>query len=238
MEIPVWNPSYLAPILALSTLTIGFSLYHFVSLSEKLRARFITKYGSTKGPTQFLWFSRYLGCLSIGLIPFVLTLWVLDKSPADLGLSFKNTGTSLLWIGALACLIIPMNFFNARKPKNLSFYPNVREKKWTKGMVAHNAFTWIAYLFGYELMFRGLLLFTTVEFMGAWPAIILNTALYALVHIPKNLEETIGAVPLGLLLCLITLSTGTFWVAFGVHVCLALSNFFFSLRNHPEMQVS
>lgn len=105
-------------------------------------------------------------------------------------------------------------------------------------MVAHNAFTWIAYLFGYELMFRGLLLFTTVEFMGAWPAIILNTALYALVHIPKNLEETIGAVPLGLLLCLITLSTGTFWVAFGVHVCLALSNFFFSLRNHPEMQVS
>lgn len=105
-------------------------------------------------------------------------------------------------------------------------------------MVAHNAFTWIAYLFGYELMFRGLLLFTTVEFMGAWPAIILNTALYALVHVPKNLEETIGAIPLGLLLCLITLSTGTFWVAFGVHTCLALSNFFFSLKNHPEMRVN
>lgn len=238
MEIPTWNTSYLAPTLALSTLTIGFSLYHFVSLSETLKDRFIAQYGPIKGPTRFLWFSRYFGSLSIGLIPFVVALVVLQKSPADLGFSFDHTGTSLLWIGALSCLIIPMNFFNARKAKNLAFYPNVREKEWTKGMVAHNAFTWIAYLFGYELMFRGFLLFATVEFMGAWPAIILNTALYALVHVPKNLEETIGAVPLGLLLCLITLSTGTFWVAFGVHICLALSNFFFSLRNHPEMRVN
>ena len=104
-------------------------------------------------------------------------------------------------------------------------------------MIAHNAFTWVVYLFGYELMFRGILLFATVPIMGAWPAIILNTAFYAIVHMPKSRKETISAVPFGIVLCLITLTTGTFWVAFIVHCGLALGTFFFSLKINPEMKI-
>ncbi|MGW8121501.1 CPBP family intramembrane glutamic endopeptidase [Roseivirga echinicomitans] len=237
MQIPIWNPSFLEPILAIGLLTLGFSVYHFVSNSPKVKQGFIQKYGEVRGNTKAQWCFRYLGAMTIGIIPAILMMVILGKTPADYGVAFKNHTTSLYWIFGLAAIIIPMNFFNSKKEKNLAFYPNVREKEWTKAMVAKNAFTWVAYLFGYELMFRGLLLFATVPLLGEWPAIVVNAALYALVHVPKNLEETIGAVPLGVLLCLITLTTGTIWVAFFVHITLALSNFLFSLRHHPDMKV-
>ncbi len=237
MNFPSWNANFLEPILAFALVTIGFSVYHFVSISEKVKEKYLNRFGQERGNTKFLWMTRYLGAITIGILPAIILLIITGKSLDAYGIAFKNHGTSLAWIAGLACIIIPMNFFNSKKEKNLAFYPNVREKEWTKKMVATNAFTWVTYLFGYELMFRGLLLFATVPLMGEWPAIVLNAALYALVHVPKNLEETIGAVPLGIILCLITLTTGTIWVAFFVHITLALSNFFFSLKHHPEMKV-
>lgn len=237
MDIPIWKSDFLEPVLAIALVTVGFSIYHFYSLSDKVKQGFIKKFGETRGNTRAIWAHRYVGAMTIGVIPAIIMILWLGKSPADYGVAFKNHDISLYWIFGLALIIIPMNFFNSKKEKNLAFYPNVREKEWTKVMVAKNAFTWCAYLFGYEIMFRGLLLFATVPLLGEWPAIILNAALYALVHVPKNLEETIGAVPLGIILCLVTLTTGTIWVAFFVHITLALSNFFFSLRHHPEMKV-
>jgi len=237
MQIPIWNPSFLEPILAITLVTVGFCVYHFISISPKVKQSFVAKYGEVRGNTKAHWFFRYLGAMTIGIIPAIIMMTILGKGPSDYGVTFKNHETSLYWIFGLAAVIIPMNFFNSKKEKNLAFYPNVRAREWTKGMVAKNAFTWVAYLFGYELMFRGLLLFGTVSLFGEWPAIVLNVAIYILVHVPKNLEESIGAIPLGLLLCLITLTTGTIWVAFFVHITLALSNFLFSLRHHPDMKV-
>lgn len=237
MNIPPWKAEYLEPVLAIILLTAGFSIYHFVSISDKVKQSYVNKYGEIRGNTKATWFYRYLGAMTIGIIPTIIMLVWLKRDLVYYGVAFKNHDISMYWILGLAAIIIPMNFFNSKKEKNLAFYPNVREKEWTKSMVAKNAFTWCAYLFGYELMFRGVLLFSTVPLLGEWPAIALNAALYALVHVPKNLEETVGAVPLGIVLCLITLTTGTIWVAFFVHITLALSNFFFSLRHHPEMKV-
>ncbi len=237
MNVPSWDASYLESTLAMALVTAGFSVYHFVSISDKTKDRFFSKYGEEKGNTKMIHFTRYLGAMTIGIIPAIIMVLVMGKSFGDYGLKFQNGLTSLYWILGIACIVVPMNFFNSKKEKNLAFYPNVREKVWSKKLVAINAFSWCAYLFGYEFMFRGLLLFSTAALIGDWPAIVLNAAFYALVHVPKNLAETVGAVPLGILLCLITLTTGTIWVAFFVHITLALSNFFFSLRHHPEMSV-
>lgn len=234
MEIPVWKALYLEPVLVLILFIVGFSVYYFVSISKKLRNRTIQQYGKD---TSFIHFSRYLGGLSIGIIPAIVMILVTGNSMSYYGLAGGNGLLSFYWTIGIACIVIPMNYFNTRKEKHLAFYPNVREKEWPRRLVILNAFTWVFYLFGYELMFRGLLLFGTVSLMGPWPAIVLNVVLYVLVHVPKNLEESIGAVPLGVLLCLITLTTGTIWVAFFVHCILALSNFFFSLKHHPDMKV-
>jgi membrane protease YdiL (CAAX protease family) len=78
-------------------------------------------------------------------------------------------------------------------------------------------------------------LFPIYQLVGLWPAIAINVALYAATHIPKGIEETIGAVPLGIVLCILTLQTGTLWIAIFVHVALAWTNSLTALKFHPDI---
>ncbi len=114
-------------------------------------------------------------------------------------------------------------------------YPQIRDNPWTIKTVVINAGSWLAYLIAYEFLFRGLVLFTLYSALGFWPAIVITTSLYVLVHIPKGLKESIGAIPFGLVLGLITLEAGSIWPAFFIHAILALSTDHFALRAHPDM---
>lgn len=140
-----------------------------------------------------------------------------------------------LWLAILLPFPILMAFFSSRKPRHRLQYPQVREKVWGVRLVVIDLLFWSLYLLGYEMFFRGVLLFGLVEVFSPWTAIIINTVIYALVHIPKGAGETFGAIPLGVLLCIITLTTGNFWIAFLVHVAMAWSNELFSLRHHTEI---
>ena len=42
---------------------------------------------------------------------------------------------------------------------------------------------------------------------------------------------------MGFALCLLTISSGTIWIAFIVHVVIAWTNSFTALKFHPEMQL-
>jgi membrane protease YdiL (CAAX protease family) len=42
------------------------------------------------------------------------------------------------------------------------------------------------YIFGYELLFRGIVWFTCFEAFGFWPALLINLFLYAVVHLQKK----------------------------------------------------
>jgi membrane protease YdiL (CAAX protease family) len=80
-------------------------------------------------------------------------------------------------------------------------------------------------------------LFSCEKAFGAWPAIAVNVAVYSFVHLPKGKKETIGAIPLGFILCFLTLNTRNIWAAYWIHVVLALSNEWISLAIHPDMEV-
>jgi membrane protease YdiL (CAAX protease family) len=82
------------------------------------------------------------------------------------------------------------------------------------------------------------LLFLCYYSLGFWPAVAVNIALYATTHIPKGAGETIGTFPYGLLLCYVTISTGSILVAFTTHFVMALSNDIFSIYHSKEMTFS
>ena len=131
--------------------------------------------------------------------------------------------------------MILVTAFNAKNPKNLIQYPQIKAKKWTKKTMILNLLSWAIYLFGYEFYFRGLLLFPIAEELGLWPAIAINIALYTGTHLPKGLTETIGAIPFSVILCLLSLSTGTIWIAFSLHICMSWTNAILSFRHNSEM---
>lgn len=178
---------------------------------------------------------RISGVFLYGLVPVVLIVFIF-KNPASLyGFEMKNSLITGITVLVLLFIVVPVSLFTSRSPENLAFYPQIREKKWTSSLLLLSALSWIAYLLAYEFMYRGFLLFSCYHAFGTWPAIIINTSLYSLTHLVKNKWEGVGAFFIGIILCVLVLHIGSLWVAFYVHVIMALSNEWFSIRAHPEM---
>ena len=174
-------------------------------------------------------FMRLCGMVLFGLIP-VLFLWILPGyTISQLGLNMNRFAGSLIWIVILGAFLISMNFFLTRNPKNVKNYPQIQKESWSFYFILINTLSWAGYLFAYEFMFRGLLLFPLVNHLGIATAIILNTILYSATHFYKGMHEVIGAIPLGIVFCLLTIEYGNIWIAFFSHLCLALSCEYFAL---------
>ena len=230
------QPNDFPTVLVVGLLTIGFVTYWFIAESPALRQRVFDRYTPERASTYWVLFQKACGFFFLGVVPLVVVLPTLSYSLADYGLSFANTSTSLIWVLGLACVIFPLNISAARRPANLAYYPMIRVQRWNTKLVLLNGIATTAYLFAYELLFRGIVLSVCVATLGVWPAIAVNIALYSTTHLPKGPAETIGAIPFGLLVCYITLTTGTIWVAVVVHVILSLSNDYLSVRYNPNMQ--
>jgi membrane protease YdiL (CAAX protease family) len=233
-----WKTGDLKAFLPIILSLVFFVIYWFVAQSEKIKASFYAKHDFDSASIKHIFFTKYFGFISMGVLPLIISLLFLKGStPADYGLTIlpETTIFSLVWTLGLCALVVPLAYISAKKPKNLVNYPQIRAKVWTKKTVFINALGWALYLFGYEMLFRGTLLFPLVDVVGVWPAIAVNIALYSATHIPKGLDETIGAVPLGLVLCILTLQSGTIWIAFLVHVALAWTNSFTALKFHPDI---
>jgi membrane protease YdiL (CAAX protease family) len=233
-----WKTTELKSVLPIMLSLVFFVTYWFVAQSDQIKNHFYRKHPFDVASVKHIFFTKYMGFFSMGIAPTVICLIVLPEfSLKDYGLCIlpETTLFSLLWISILCVLVIPLAYFSAKKPKNLINYPQIRAKQWTNKTVFINILGWTIYLFGYEFLFRGTLLFPLVTSLGVWPAIAINTAMYSATHIPKGLDETLGAIPLGIVLCVLTLLSGTIWIAFIVHVAMALTNSFTALHFHPDI---
>lgn len=233
-----WKKGELLSVLPILLAFTSFISYWFIAQSKKIKDTFYRKYDSNTASAKHIFFTKYIGFFCMGIIPLFICLHYLEETTlADYGVTFipETLLFSISWILGLSVLVIPLAFISAKKPENLINYPQIRATKWTRKIFYINLLGWAIYLFGYELLFRGILLFPLVKTIGIWPAIAINIALYSATHIPKGLTETIGAIPLGLVLCLLTLASGTIWIAFFVHVALAWTNSLTALKYHTEI---
>ncbi len=94
----------------------------------------------------------------------------------------------------------------------------------------------IGFLLSYEFFFRGVLFFGTLEFTGVNESILINVFFYASIHMFHNKKELLGAIPFGILLCLITHYSNTILFAFIIHTALSLSYELPILFTHFKMQ--
>lgn len=221
---------------AVVLLATGFIAYFFGAFGQ-----FVERYWQGQGSQAYVYYrvlyQRYWGFLCLGFMPACLLFLGAGVWPLDYGLAKPPTHYDWLWIAGSALIIVPLSWQNARKPDNLAMYPQIRLYIWTWSVILHNALSWAAYLLAYEWLFRGFFLQAAARYLPVQTAIGLTTAIYALVHIPKGAKETIGAIPLGVLLGYLSLQTQTIWIAWLVHLTLALSNSYFSLYFHPEMHL-
>ena len=233
-----WNKSDINTFLPISLSIISFEIYWFTAKSDKVKAFFFDRFSFDQASVNYITFLRIVGFITMGLLTGILCLnFIPDYSLSDYGLTFKSdtiffTG---FWSLMLILLLIPLTYFSARKERNLINYPQIRARIWTKKIAYINIASWALYLLGYEFLFRGVLLFPLVEHLNVWTAVAINIALYSATHIPKGYEETIGALLLGFVLCMLTIASKMIWIAYFVHVALALTNSFTALKYHPDI---
>ena len=233
-----WTPTDMTVVVPILCALVFFVIYWFTAKSENIKSWFYQKYNFDNASANHIFFTKCVGFLSMGVVPAIVCLALIDGlTLADLGLTFyaQTAVFTLIWTVGLCALVVPIACISAKKPKNLINYPQIRAKIWTKGIYRKNLIGWALYLFGYELLFRGILFMPLIDPLGIWAAIAINVALYSATHIPKGLDETIGAIPLGAVLCLLTYASGTIWIAVIVHIAMAWANCLTALKHHPEI---
>ncbi|HFA48608.1 MAG TPA: CPBP family intramembrane metalloprotease [Bacteroidetes bacterium] len=219
---------------SISAVTLALMAYYFTIHSEPLHFYFTKKHGEEKAKVSWVFFQRMAGVFYFGIVPLLIAVSQ-NLGFEQIGLGIKNKAPFWGWVIGLSLLCVFINYFAAQKDDHLEIYPQVRRPvPWSRSLTFSSSLTLVLYTLAYETMFRGYLLFTCAGEMGAAPAIAVNTSIYALVHLPKGWKETVGAIPMGIVLCWLTLKTGNIWTAVAVHVALALSSEWFSLFFHGK----
>jgi membrane protease YdiL (CAAX protease family) len=223
--------------IAIAVTTVACLAQYSMSRSARINHWLQRHFNRETASVRKVLLHRWSGTILYGFVPLLVVLLGFDMPVSRFGLNADSLARTMIWWVPVAVLIIALNSFAVKSKQHLSQYPQIRASQWNSGLIILSALSWITYLAGYEFIFRGFLLFSCLESFGFWPAIVINISLYSLVHLPKGYRETIGSVIFGFLLCYATILLGSCWFAFLTHITLALSNEWFSLAYHPEMNL-
>lgn len=234
-----WQQNDIYSVLPVLLTCFFFTLYWFISQSDRIRRKFYDGNDPDEATVYHISFNRIAGFVLMGIFPLLICLILLPGytiTGFGLKLPPENPGFTAVAVILLALIMIPIVSGGARKPEIQEVHPQIRARIWTRKTALIDALTWALYLLGYETLFRGVLLFPLAEALGVWVAIAINIALYSAAHIPHGKAETIAAVPFGLVLCILTLYSGTIWIAFLAHLVNALTVSFSAMKYNPEMR--
>ncbi len=222
-------------LVVVATVSIGYLFHHWLTLENPPQKWLFKKHEPCPASLRSALFTRLSGVFFFGLIPMAVSLFLLEDHniPGTGPVHFTRT---LIWYLPCGALLILTIAFSPRSHSDIKQDQLIDCPEWNWPLLILSASGWTAYLLAYEFMFRGFFLFTAVENIGIWPAIVLNTCIYALVHLPRSSKLALGSIPLGIILCLGTLDTGTIWFAGLTHLTLALSNEWFTLKHHPRFK--
>ena len=225
----------LKAVFATCLVIAGYVFYYFLSESAKISTRFSERYSFEQSEIYRFLFQKLTGFLFLGVIPFFLffRFFALTKEGSFPGY-FPEWKTDTLLAVLHLCVVI-LAFLSARKAEVHTVVPGMRLSSWKPVHVLVSLLGWGIYLLAYEYIFREILLFAWAEAAGIFPAIMVNVVIYAIFHLHKGKLETLGSIPFGIILCLISLNAGSFLPALMLHFTLAASTEVFSIYHNPAM---
>ena len=155
----------------------------------------------------------------IGILLFGVTFLCLDTNYFALLTSFHHYTLNVTLI-SLMLIILTIVISRSSVLKTIAQYSS-NDKPFLGNGVLYFTLR-VIFLLSYELFFRGILLFTLIDVFGLISAIIINTLLYVIIHAFDSKSEIIGAIPFGVVLCLISYYSQSVILAFILHLSLSL----------------
>lgn len=219
----------------LAYFTLAFMFFFFSQGSKWIR-KLAKRMGDYPAQPEIqIYLEKSLGFVLFGLIPAIIFPIIFKTQLLDYGVRLPAAEKIWLWWLVPVGLFLVISVIRPKKSVNIDYYPQVRRKKWDSRRMSVNGFFWILYLAGYEFIFRGLLFFSALFAFGLMPALAINCTVYSLTHIPKGFREAVGAIFMGILLCIIAYNTHSVLIPLVLHVILALGNDISAVAANPEM---
>jgi membrane protease YdiL (CAAX protease family) len=223
-------------VTAIFSVILFFGLFYLLT-GRKVFNKLIVNRSVSQESKDFI-SDKLTGILLTGVLPFIVFILAIGTPVSEIGMKAGNMNRIGYLIAALMVITIVSAFFSSKSPDVQRSAPELRIRLWHARHIALSSMSWLIYLFGYELFFRGILWFLCFNAFGFWWALIINVALYSLVHVPKGKLVTYGAIPLGALFCTLSYFTGSFLPAFLIHSAMAISTELFSVYHSPGFRFS
>ncbi len=220
-------------VIILSTVIIYYFYYYFISsgMIEKYCNKMV---GNVQKEISKFFIKKVLGFLILGLIPLLLYNLLMNPDFGKFGISFIHFRNNFLIIFILIIVIAVVLFIN-QKTNNKHNSLQINLSEWNILLFMFNAAGWIIYLVGYELLFRGILLFECFNSFGFWPAIAINAAVYSAIHLVNGKDQTIGALIFGIVACYLTLIRGSVLIPIFMHISLSILSDYFSIWYNNDL---
>jgi membrane protease YdiL (CAAX protease family) len=233
----IFQNEKLLAVFAILSILILFFLYYYLT-SKRIFSNFFLKILSDSVSEENLKFvsDKVAGIIFTGIIPYFIFILIFKILPADAGFTAGRIYQIKLILAGLILVTLFVSFLSSKNQKIQDRSPELRIKTWHPGRLLLSSACWMVYIFGYEFFFRGILWFLCYSAFGFWPALAVNILLYSLVHIPKGRFIAIGAIPLGIIFCILSYTSGSFFPAFLIHATMAISAEIFSVFNNPEFK--
>lgn len=231
-----WSSDAADPVVALVAGT-SFFVIAFYGLAPRMFAERMEARGSHPATAQAtgVLLSRSSRGVFLG-VACLFTAAGLGSSPQDIGVAPVSIMETLLLVGGGFLALLPLLMLSAKKESVQAMYPEIRARVQSPRLVRQSCVTWAVYLWGYELLFRGFLLFELVAHWGVWPGLTVSTVLYVMAHLDKLADETAGSLLAGFLFGAMALLTGGIWAPWLLHTLIAVATEAFAARANPEMR--
>jgi membrane protease YdiL (CAAX protease family) len=123
------------------------------------------------------------------IIPMIVILWLFRDAPSDYGFRIGDWRTGLAWTAGACLGMALILWYVARTPGMQSFYEDRTPNEVWRFIYLNGV-----ELFGWEFIWRGLMLFGLAHFLGPGPAIFLQAVPFAFMHLGKPEVETLSTI--------------------------------------------
>lgn len=150
------------------------------------------------------------------ILPMILILFIFRDSPAQYGFRLGNWKTGLLWTAVACAGMAIILWFVARTPSMQAYYEDRAPRE-----VIRLLYLTAVDLFGWEFIWRGMMLFGLAGILGPGPAILLQAVPFAFMHLGKPEVETLSTIFGGIGFGFVAWQSGSFLYPWLIHWFIA-----------------
>lgn len=172
--------------------------------------------------------------ISLFLLPLLIIKLLLKEKIIDYGLKFGDYKVGLIITFISIAVMLPVLWFVSASPEFAVKYPHLQMAKsnWTIFIIYEIGM--FAYLFAWEFIWRGFMLFGLEEKFGYY-AVFIQMIPFVILHNGKPELETFSAILGGIILGIVALRTRSFIYGVFIHFAIMLSiDLFSTIRTASE----